>query len=364
MTKQDMVSKIDIDVKISNVEIKNMIGKGSFGNVYAVVDKISGNEYALKEIVKSELKRDIYKKNANNEVVFYKKLKHRNIINTYDFIDDDNKTQILMDKCDGGDLIDKINGQPKMCFNEKDAKIVIYQVLKFLKYLHKNNTIHLDLKPENIIFKTKDCLKDLYVIDFGLSIENLAHSELENCFNVKYATSYYLDPLIFDGYIKNKVEYNCKNDIWSLGIILYCMISGSFPVEYFTKDQYFNDLKHQDRYFKNNDQYFKWTNVSHEVKDLIKSMLNLNLEERPTAKECLKHPWLSDVDDEIKLLYKRQLTPVMVINKFRHIKWSDHQALEKKEPCRELVVKHPSKTPINTLVDSLINICKSLIWKK
>ena len=151
-----------------------------------------------------------------------------------------------------------------------------------IAYCHTNNICHRDLKPENILYESKSEKSLIKVIDFGLSA--FRHSDF---MKIRVGTAYYIAPEVIKG------KYNEKCDIWSAGVILYILLSGSPP---------FNGPNDNEIYAKISKMKYtfpekKWKNISKEAIDLIKSML-CEEEKRPSAMTVLENPWFTKVDSQ------------------------------------------------------------------
>jgi calcium-dependent protein kinase len=141
---------------------------------------------------------------VKNEIEILKITDHPNIVKVYEFSEDEKDLNIIMEYCEGGELFEYIS--KKGTFTEGMACKIIKQIFSALSYLHSNNIIHSDLKPENIMFYDKDA-KDLHVkiIDFGMATKFNPDEKLSNI----NGTPYYLAPEVL------RREYSSKADIWS-----------------------------------------------------------------------------------------------------------------------------------------------------
>jgi len=146
------------------------------------------------------------------------KLDHPNILKLYEVYTDEKRYYIVTELCKGGELFDEI--LKKGIFTEKEAAKIIQQILQAVAYFHELNIVHRDLKPENVLID-KELNNTLKIIDFGTSIEVQEHENLTNT----HGTSYYIAPEVL-----NK-KYNKKCDVWSVGVILYILLSGKPPFD-------------------------------------------------------------------------------------------------------------------------------------
>ena len=152
----------------------------------------------------------------NYEIEILKNLDHPNIMRLYEVFQDEKYIYLVTELCEGGELFDEILARGM--FNETDAAFILKQVLSAVAYCHSKKVAHRDIKPENILIDNKDKLT-IKLIDFGTSqvFENEEKMELV------MGSAYYIAPEILTG------KYNEKCDIWSIGVILYILLSGKPP---------------------------------------------------------------------------------------------------------------------------------------
>ena len=248
------------------------IGKGSYSHVYkGYHNDIKNKIYAIKEI---NIKKNI--DNINRfylEIDIMKKIKHQNIITLYDTIINDDYIYIVMEYCKYGDLRKFLKNKK---INEYKAQIIMKQLVSGLKYLYDNNIFHRDLKPQNILV-AENCI--IKITDFGLAKE---------CENNNLSDTICGSPIYMAPEIIQKTKYNNKADIWSLGIILYELLTGSSPYNI----NNFNELVD---YIKNNNiEIPENLNISDNAKNLLSNLLIKSSEERITWKNIFNHPWLTN----------------------------------------------------------------------
>lgn len=146
-----------------------------------------------------------------------KTLDHPNIIKLYEVYEDSKNVYLVMEVCEGGELFDRII--EKGCFTEIEARRVFTQIVQTINYCHSKGIAHRDLKPENFLLLTKHDESPIKVIDFGLSTNFDQKSNMKT----KAGSPYYISPEVLEG----KYDQSC--DIWSLGVILYILLSGTPP---------------------------------------------------------------------------------------------------------------------------------------
>ena len=256
---------------------KPPLGTGHFGTVYKCKHKKTGNIRAIKRIKKDHM-------NAKNiesllkDVEILKTLDHPNIIKVYEYFQDDAAIYIVTDLCSGGELFEHILKEKN--FNEKKAAILMRQILSAISYCHERNLVHCDLKPENIMFESLSSENTVKIIDFGNSSFCVGDQKLSN----RFGSVYYVAPEVL------KSSYNEKCDIWSLGVILYLILSGKPPFNG-ANDQLILKKVYEGKYSMDGPE---WESISPEAKDLIKQMLTYDETKRVSAKKCLEHKWICE----------------------------------------------------------------------
>jgi len=193
---------------------KKRIGKGSFSTIYKAKNIYDNSTYAIKEISVENIKS--IKKNIKREFVLMKNLNHPNIINLYNVIFDAkyNNIYLVLDYHKNGDLSKFLNKRP---LKEIYAQKYLKQLASGLEYLLENNIIHRDLKPQNILVTES---YDIKITDFGFA----RYFDNDAMIHTLCGSPMYMAPEI----MKNK-KYNNKSDLWSVGIILYEMLTATVP---------------------------------------------------------------------------------------------------------------------------------------
>ena len=273
--KENFILKYKCDL-LKYYEFKKKIGKGGFGSVFEVENRITKEKRACKQIIKNNIKN---KTNFEREINILIKADHANIIKLYEVFEDQNYINLIMEECKGGSLFEKIieNLKSNLNYTEHEVSIIFFQIMSVISYCHSNNICHRDLKPENILFLNEGSLNDnpIKVIDFGLS--NIFS---EKKMKTKVGTSYYIAPEVLKG------KYNESCDIWSAGVILYILLSGEPPFSGENNNEIYKKIINMEFDFPKN----KWSNISKYAKDLIKKMIAPE-EKRINAHDVLEHKW-------------------------------------------------------------------------
>ena len=265
-------------------EIIKKLGKGSYGKVYEVKNKTTGEIRACKQLSKSNLSN---LKKFEKEIELLIKTDHPNIIKLYEVFEDDRFIYLIMEKCNGGELFDRIiiHIQSNKMYTEKDAAKIFQQLISAIVYCHDNGIVHRDLKPENLLYINEgdEINNPIKVIDFGLSRNFDPKSKM----NTKVGTAYYVAPEVLEG------NYTEKCDVWSAGVILYILLSGEPPFNGANDREIYKAISKMIYQFP----YNKWKKISKNAIDLIEKCL-VPEDKRISAKEVLEHPWFKKIDNE------------------------------------------------------------------
>ena len=198
-------------------ELIGLIGEGRYGRVHLAIHKILNVPRAIKIINKRSISDTKAHVKFLNEINVLKIVDHPNIIKLYEFFEDACNFYLVTDYLTGGELLDFII-KNKIISEHETAKY-IRQVLESISYLHSKNIVHRDIKLENLVFESTEPESLLKLIDFGTSvIRNPLHK-----MKSRKGTLAYLAPEVFKG------KYNEKCDIWSIGVIMYILLSGEMP---------------------------------------------------------------------------------------------------------------------------------------
>ncbi|KAL2295345.1 hypothetical protein Nmel_017757 [Mimus melanotis] len=250
------------------------LGSGAFSEVFLVKQKSTGQLFALKCIKKSPLNRD---SSLENEIAVLKKIKHENIVTLEDIYESTTHFYLVMQLVSGGELFDRI--LERGVYTEKDASLVIHQVLTAVKYLHENGIVHRDLKPENLLYLTPEENSKIMITDFGLS-----KMEQNGIMSTACGTPGYVAPEVLA-----QKPYSKAVDCWSIGVITYILLCGYPPFYEETESKLFEKIK--EGYYEFESPF--WDDISESAKDFIRHLLEKNPSARFTCEEALRHPWIN-----------------------------------------------------------------------
>lgn len=255
--------------------IKPPLGSGMFGTVYKAKHKKTGVTRAIKRI-KKDLRSPKSIEALLKDVEILKTLDHPNIIKVYEYFQDDAAVYVVTELCTGGELFEQILKEKN--FSEQKAADLMRQMLSAIAYCHERRLAHCDLKPENIIFESQTAANLIKIIDFG----NSAFLEGENKLTNRFGSVYYVAPEVLLS------SYTEQCDVWSLGVILFLILSGKPPFNG-ANDQIILKKVYEGKYSMDGPE---WSEVSDDAKDLVGKMLIYDFKKRFTARQCLEHRWI------------------------------------------------------------------------
>ncbi|CAI9101083.1 OLC1v1038329C1 [Oldenlandia corymbosa var. corymbosa] len=262
-------------------ELGKEVGRGHFGHTCFAKGKkgeLKDQSLAVKIISKAKMTTAISIEDVRREVKILKALSgHRHLVKFYDACEDTNNVYIVMELCEGGELLDRILSRGGR-YTEADAKLIVVQILSVVAFCHLQGVVHRDLKPENFLFTSRSEDADMKLIDFGLSDFIRPDERLNDI----VGSAYYVAPEVLHR------SYSLEADIWSIGVITYILLCGSRPFWARTESGIFRAVLRADP----NIEDIPWPSVSPEAKDFVKRLLNKDYRKRMTAAQALTHPWL------------------------------------------------------------------------
>jgi len=261
-------------------EPQDKLGKGSYGEVILMKDKITNQPVAVKIIDKRGINTPQMKKALKNEIEIHKHLVHENIIKMLGYIESNKSMYIIMEYASAGSLFQLIRRRGKL--SEKEAFFFFTQTCSAIHFLHSQNLMHRDIKPENLLLTDKGEIK---LCDFGCCVGFDEKTRIEFCGTVEY-----MAPELF-----KKERYDEKIDIWSLGILLYEMLHGYTPYMGKTEKDTIAKIKEGKMIFRN---------VSEDAKELIEAAVNTDPKLRLEVWEILIHPWVKRIQKEVNTTNK------------------------------------------------------------
>jgi len=328
------------------------LGSGSFGNVETCISRLTGNEYAVKIVDKSNYYFSRSKILKEIELYYWCR-GQTEIIQLIDYFEDNDKFYLVFEKALGGPLLSQI--EKRIHFSEKEASEIVKELATALKFLHEKGIAHRDLKPENILCLKEDSPTPIMLCDFDLcsSVNQTVSTPrlMSPVGSAEYMAPEVVEVFDFDDlhFDENSMSqssetmteeedmslfYDKRCDLWSLGVITYILLCGYPPFQgscgqdcgwsdrgascSICQQRLFSSIKNGSVEF--HDQH--WNTVSDEAKDLISKLLVKKASDRLNAGDILKHPWIvkggfgsSTQSLETPTVLKRQQT-VMDMSEF------------------------------------------------
>lgn len=261
-----------------------VVGQGAFATVKKAVERSTGKTFAAKIISKRKVMGNM--DGVARELDVLRKLNHPRVVRLKGFYEDEEFYYLLMEFVSGGDLMDFVAAHGSV--GEDAGREITRQVLEGVKYIHSQGISHRDLKPDNILIEQDDPVL-VKITDFGL-----AKVQGNGTFMKTFCgTLAYVAPEVIagkSGAEENEVrnEYSSLVDMWSMGCLVYVILTGHLPFSGSTQEQLYKQIKNGS-YHEGPLRDFR---ISEEAKDFIDSLLQVDPNRRPTAEKALLHPWI------------------------------------------------------------------------
>lgn len=250
-----------------------LIGKGAFGKVILGIHILTGKYVAIKAIDKKYMRDKFSRQKVFQEVYILKKVRHANVVRLLEVFEDSERMLIVMEHAAGGDLLRRV--RTKGALHESSARRTFRQVVYGLGHIHARGVLHRDIKLDNILLDAEGNVK---ICDFGVSRMVSADEVVrEQC-----GTPAYIAPEI----IGNKGYKGFHTDHWSLGVLLYAMLTAAVPFKASNMQELLEVIMKRKVSFP--------LGMSRLAIDLIKSLLKVNPAERLSIPEILEHPWMKE----------------------------------------------------------------------
>ncbi|OHT01652.1 CAMK family protein kinase [Tritrichomonas foetus] len=270
---------LNIPERFGSYQFVKVLGRGSF-SVVVQCKRISTSKspnqeefFACKILSQQYLIKENLVDSFQHEIMIFSKIKHTNIVRLIEMISDDKLIYIVMEYCSHGDLFHLIREHGKI--DERNAAIICKQILDAIVYIHERNIVHRDLKPENILL---DAQLNIKLADFGFSKELTNDNVLmkTQCGSPIYAAPELVSNENYDGK---------KVDMWSVGVIIFVMITGEIP---------WQDVENAQHLFYQiqTARYHIPSTVSEAARNLINGLMQPRPEIRFSASEAFSHPWV------------------------------------------------------------------------
>ncbi|KAL7552589.1 hypothetical protein ACHAWF_015831 [Thalassiosira exigua] len=217
-----------------------------------------------------------------NEVSILRSLRHKNIVPLLDFFEVPDCFYLVMKKCSGGDVLDRVAEIEH--YSEKDACQFTKGLLEAVQFMHGRGIAHRDLKPQNLLLDSEDDYTKVKVCDFGYA----KRVHMPNSLTTLCGSLHYVAPEL----LKNH-PYDESADMWSVGVVIYFLLVGYLPFHH--RDQ--NELFKVIRLGKYKFESKYWSKISEEAVSLIQRLLDVDPSTRLTATEALQSDWVKSVED-------------------------------------------------------------------
>ncbi|XP_023297882.2 myosin light chain kinase, smooth muscle isoform X8 [Lucilia cuprina] len=272
-------------------DILEELGKGRFGIVYKVQEKDEPKRICAAKIIKCIKSRDRVK--VQEEISIMRSLKHPKLLQLAASFESSREIVMVMEYITGGELFERVVADD-FTLTERDCVLFVRQVCEGVAYMHSQSIVHLDLKPENIMCKTRTC-HQIKIIDFGLAQRLNTGSPVR----VLFGTPEFIPPEII-----SYEPIGFQSDMWSVGVICYVLLSGLSPFMGDSDVETFSNITRADYDF--DDDAFDC--VSQQAKDFISNLLVHRKEDRWTAEQCLESAWLKQGHQDDNLSNKKICT--------------------------------------------------------
>lgn len=352
------------------------LGAGSFGIVRYARDTASGEDVAVKIILKKALKgNELF---VIDELNLLQLLHHPHIVGFRDWFESKDKFYIVTQLATGGELFDRIVQEGR--FTEHDALLVIVQMLEAIAYLHRQDIVHRDIKPENVLYLDELASSNVVLADFGIAKKLQLPNEK---IHLSAGLFGYAAPEVILG-----TGHGKPCDVWSLGVVTYTLLCGYSPFRLENVQDFIAEVRHNNAVIFHADY---WRDVSKDARRFIIKALQFDPAARATADELLADPWLVSVAADhrhadllpnfkqnfnAKLKFRQAIELVKLANKIKKLKElqededegtdSDIDLFGDDGPISGSLLPLAQQTKIDTSTDNKYNVQTSLLllWKK
>merc|ERR1712241_892528 len=339
-----------------------VLGQGAYASVQTCVNIYTDVEYAVKIIdkVPTHSRARVFKEID----LFHHCQGHPNIIQLIEYFEETERFYLIFEKVSGGQLLDHI--QTRKYFTELEAANIIRDVAAALEFLHSKGIAHRDLKPENVLCIWSDRLTPVKLCDFdlgsGIKFHSGGSSDTTPLLLTPVGSAEFMAPEIVEAFIEDTEEdfkYDKRCDLWSLGVMMYILLSGYPPFSGSCGHQcawaaggacdlcqlnLFNNIQQGKFEFHSKE----WSGVSGAGKDLIRKLLVKDAKKRLSARDVLYHEWL-DNNNQTALV-----TPAK-IRKDNSAKQLSI-ACESVSVVNRVVLQHMSMNIMDTNTDNLVGL--------
>ncbi|ANZ77251.1 BA75_03407T0 [Komagataella pastoris] len=282
-----------------------VVGSGAFATVKKAIERSTGDTYAVKIISKKKAMTDGLD-GVQRELEILKKLHHPGVVQLKSFYEDSDNFYLVMEYVAGGDLMDFVAAYGSV--GESAGREITRQILEALDYVHALGISHRDLKPDNILIVQDDPVK-VKITDFGLA----KVADQGSVMKTFCGTLAYLAPEVLSARYgitnqfmnkdeaikkhitkKSRESYSSKVDMWSIGCLVYVILTAHLPFSGSTQDSLTRNILEGNYHYS----LLKENGISNKAKDFLDKLLNVDPTTRLGVKQALNHPWISELSDE------------------------------------------------------------------
>lgn len=267
--------------KIGNYVLKRELGSGQFGTVFEAFDETTKQVYAVKRIEKKKMQSYGSKilELLKSEISIMQKINHPNILHLYDYIESNAYFYLVLNFCKDGDMEHYMSERGLKYFEEKEAVMLLKQIMNGFSELRKRKILHRDFKLANIFMSDGT----LVIGDFGLAREGAEQV------NTIAGTPMTMAPeLLLIDMTEGGGVYDSKADIWSIGVVYYQLLFSDPPYTGYNKMEIYRAMKE-----RTGDKLLFPRNVSEESKNLLRKTLTMDPKQRIGWAELFSHPLFS-----------------------------------------------------------------------
>lgn len=285
MNKNGIVTKINSRIRTEPFGacydlVGRELGRGKFAVVKRCVEKSTGKQYAAKFLRKRRKGTDCRVDVLNEIGVLELAKANPYVVELHEVYETSTEIILVLECAAGGEIFNQCVADNDEAFTEKDVIRLAKQILTGVAFLHRNNVVHLDLKPQNVLLTSASPLGDIRIVDFGLSRRMDSITEVREILG----TPEYVAPEIL-----NYEPITTATDMWSIGVLIYVMLTGESPFLGDDKQETFLNISQVNVDYSQD----TFEGISSQAVDFIKSLLVKNPRKRATAEEGLRHPWLN-----------------------------------------------------------------------
>lgn len=279
-----------------------VVGSGAFATVKKLIERKTGDTYAVKIISKRKLMNGGLE-GVTRELEILKKLDHPGIVRLKAFYEDMDNYYLVMEYVPGGDLMDFVAANGAV--GESAGREITRQILEAINYVHSKGISHRDLKPDNILIAQDDPV-NVKVTDFGLAkISDSASVMKTFCGTLAYVAPEVIVGKFGESKFKGKSKippesqnvdlktYSSKVDMWSLACLTYVILTAHLPFSGSTQDDLFVNIVNKNYH----ESLLRDLQISQNAIDFLDKLFLLDVNKRLSASEALKHPWFHDFED-------------------------------------------------------------------